>query len=238
MIKHSKSLLLSLLIHSLILLSLLGAYKYIFMSSKPVHNEQRMCVRLTCIKQTAEVKQVHKEKKQKIQKKTFTKKTTPKHIKRKTVPVQKEIPKIMQKPVESVKEKQEQEIEKEEETETKPQTKKKIEVVEEKVISQEAVQEKLNEKEQYIQDNLAIIAQLIKENLYYPRRARKRGIQGSVIVHFRLLKDATVTQVTASSLSNAILTRAAIKTITELSGQFPKPKKDLMLSVPIEYKLR
>ncbi len=241
MINHSKSLLLSLSIHILILLSLFGIYKYAFSSVKPAEKEKRICVKLTCIKQKAVVEQkqkvqkpkpLHKKivKKPDIHKKAPVKK--PKRVKKK-VPLKKEIKKeeqkVVEKPVEPIKSV--------EPAQPQPQTEKKTEVIENKIVANEISQKKMSDEEQYLEDNLAKIAQLIKENLYYPRMARKRGIQGSVTVRFMLLKDATVIQITTISSSSGILTRAAIKTIAELSGKFPKPKADLMLTVPIQYSL-
>ena len=243
MINHSKSLLLSLSIHILILLSLFGIYKYAFSSVKPAEKEKRICVKLTCIKQKAVVEQkqkvqkpkpLHKKivKKPDIHKKAPVKK--PKRVKKK-VPLKKEIKKeeqkVVEKPVEPIKSVEPAQ------PQPQPQTEKKTEVIENKIVANEISQKKMSDEEQYLEDNLAKIAQLIKENLYYPRMARKRGIQGSVTVRFMLLKDATVIQITTISSSSGILTRAAIKTIAELSGKFPKPKADLMLTVPIQYSL-
>jgi len=239
---HSKSLLLSLSIHVLILLSLFGIYKYSFSSVKPVEKEKRVCVNLACIKQKAVIekkvqksKPLHKKivKKPVIHKKNPVKK--PKKIKKK-VPLHKEIkkeePKVIEKPVEQIKT-----VEPATPAEQQSQIEKKTEVVENKIVANKIPQKKMSDEEQYLEDNLAKIAKLIKDNLYYPRVARRRGIQGSVTVRFMLLKDATVTQITTISSSSGILTRAAIKTIAELSGKFPKPKTDLMLTVPIQYSL-
>ena len=146
--------------------------------------------------------------------------------------IKKEEPKIIEKSVEPIKA-----VEPVASVEQQRQTEKKTEVVENKMTPNDIPQKKVSDEEEYLEDNLAKIAKLIKDNLYYPRVARRRGIEGSVTVRFMLLKDATVTQITTISSSSGILTRAAIKTIAELSGKFPKPKKDLMVSVPIQYSL-
>jgi len=90
----------------------------------------------------------------------------------------------------------------------------------------------------YIKRNFTTIAQLLHDNLYYPRRARKRGIEGKVVVKFLLTKDAEVMKSTVLSSSNEILSRAALKTLKELSGKFPKPTEALTIRVPIEYSLK
>jgi len=245
MLNHSKSLFLSLAIHTLILLSLVGVYKYVFPSSKPAQQEKKICVNLTCIKQKAVVYQEHKIQKQKVKKtKPLHKKIVKKPVIHKKAPVQK--PKRVKKKVplkKEIKKEEQKVVEKSVEPMEPVQSvdadpvKEQLQVEKKVEVSKENVQNIVSEQEKYLQDNLAIIAQLIKENLYYPRMARKRGIQGSVTVRFMLLKDATVTQITTISSSSGILTRAAIKTIAELSGKFPKPKTDLMLTVPIIYSL-
>jgi len=93
-------------------------------------------------------------------------------------------------------------------------------------------------KQKFIDDNMFIIAHLLQENLYYPRRARKRGITGVVLVKFSIDINGEVDSVKVEKSSNDILSRAAIKTIENLSGEFPKPKEKLVLSVPINYELK
>lgn len=240
MLNHSKSLLLSLSIHALILLSLFGLYKYTFSSVKPAQQEKKICIHLACVKeQTSVKKKINRPIKEVSQPKRKVVKKTPKKPKviHKKVPLKKKIkkeePKVVQKPV-TIPEPAKI-VETSEVTEPIEQTQKVQKVME--PAHNRVVQKKRSDKEQYLKENLTKISALIKENLYYPRTARKRGIEGSVTVRFILHEDATVTQITTISSSSGILTRAAIKTIAELSGKFPKPSKELMLSVPITYSL-
>jgi protein TonB len=109
-------------------------------------------------------------------------------------------------------------------------------MVEEKVQT-EAVPPSLTAQKMYVKENLAEIIELLRENLYYPRRARKRGIEGEVIVSFKLSTTAEVSDVKVISSKNDILSRGAIRTIEDLSFKFPKPSEELDLKVPIFYKL-
>ena len=88
-----------------------------------------------------------------------------------------------------------------------------------------------------MQNNIAQIVDLLQDNLYYPRRARKKGIIGEVMVKFTLGIDAKVSDIQVLKSNREILSRAAIKTIEDLSGNFPKPDEELSISVPISYKL-
>ncbi|WP_294967138.1 energy transducer TonB [Sulfurimonas sp.] len=81
------------------------------------------------------------------------------------------------------------------------------------------------------------IIQLLQDNLYYPRRARKRGTTGEVMVMFTLSRDAKPHSIKVLSSNSEILSNAAVKTIQDLSGKYPKPKEELILHIPINYSL-
>ncbi len=92
-------------------------------------------------------------------------------------------------------------------------------------------------EDRYINRHLAEIVQLLQENLYYPRRARKQGVEGKVVVKFTLTQDAEVIDSKILSSSDEILSRGALRTLENLSGEFPKPDEKLILTVPISYSL-
>ena len=90
---------------------------------------------------------------------------------------------------------------------------------------------------QYMQDNIALINALIKQNLYYPRIAKKRGMQGKAMVSFTLDTDGEILEIKALGSLASILSKAAIKTVQKASESFPHPKEVLALQIPIVYKL-
>ncbi|OHE20768.1 MAG: hypothetical protein A2540_09385 [Sulfurimonas sp. RIFOXYD2_FULL_37_8] len=92
-------------------------------------------------------------------------------------------------------------------------------------------------EDEYIKVNTQKIAQLIQENLSYPISARRKGITGLVVVKFCLSVDAKVSNIKVVESSSEVLSRAAIKTIEDLSGKLPKPNKEVNLNVPINYSL-
>jgi protein TonB len=93
-------------------------------------------------------------------------------------------------------------------------------------------------EDRYKNKYLAEIAKLLQENLYYPRRVRKRGIEGKVIVKFTLTQDVEVINSEILLSSDEILSRGALRTLENLSGEFPKPDEKLTLTVPISYSLQ
>ncbi len=102
----------------------------------------------------------------------------------------------------------------------------------------ESTQEKNARLEkEYLDENIVKIRELIKDNLYYPRSARKRGVVGDVLVKFTISKNSEVHSITVLSSKSEILSRAAKKTIENLSSEFPTPNEELTLNVPISYRL-
>ena len=243
MIYHTKSFSLSLLIHLLIIAFIYYGYRT-FHSENNAIKEEKICVKLCNIKSqtqpvhttVAKAKAVPKrvvsehsnQKEQKkvpkvVKKKALVKKT--KVVKkRKVIASKKNLHTTQSKKIEKVKSKPIENTLKPLATTQVPLKKKSIKTAQ---VAQRA----------YLQENINKISELIRENLYYPRRARKRAIEGIVVVTFVLHKDARVTDVHILSVNRAILGRAAVKTIEELSGKFPKPHEVITLKVPINYML-
>ena len=120
----------------------------------------------------------------------------------------------------------------------------KVLVVKEEAVSQEKnapspviSQVKLSYEAQYLQDNIALINSLIKKNLFYPRLAKKRGLQGEAMVSFTLSLEGKILEIQALGKLSSILKKSAIKTIEKASYSFPHPQEVLALRIPIVYKL-
>lgn len=233
---HSKSLFLSIIIH----LFLLGVFVFVYsvtLKTFSTTKEERVCVRLNCIKKEAKQKQTT-QKRKKVEKKVQKRKASKDQSKKKPITHPKKIE--HKKFVKTVPKKRVAEVE----TMPKAVSKKPLKPVKQKKSSPtksemkkcKITKQKSNE-EIYVKNNLDKIAALIHENLYYPRRARKRGIEGVVVVSFHLTKEGDVTAAKIISAKQSILGRAALRTINELSGEFPKPSEELTLTVPIHYKL-
>jgi len=173
-------------------------------------------------------------------------KTTPKKIEKpkpvqKKIEVVKEIPKVVPKVEEVVQEevKEEKLVEEKQVEVTQVKQEKVIEnkVEKEVVAVEDAHTREVRLEQTYLQEHLAKIRELLQDNLYYPRRARKSGTEGEVTVKFTLSTDSTVHSIEVLSSKSEILSRAAIKTIEDLSGDFPKPPQEITLHVPIGYNL-
>ena len=103
---------------------------------------------------------------------------------------------------------------------------------------QEPITSKSTPEEVYVNTNINEIMSLLRKYLYYPRMARKRHIQGRVMVRFELLKNGDIRNIEVLSSQRETLAKAAVKTIERLKGKFPLPSKNLILHVPIMYQLK
>jgi len=246
MIRHSSSLFLSLIVHTIILATIFYIYTIFKDKKVSVVKEKRVCINLSAYttqtinkpiltpKKLPKKSVIHKEKvkreaikkptskKKILQKKITPKKITPKKnilvVKKKVAPIKKQISKkIIPEKIATPKQ-----------------------IIEEPIVTKEKTAKETNAilKQEYIDKNIQKIRELIKENLYYPRSARKRKITGNVVVKFKLSTNADVSSIVIVDSQHKILSRAAIKTIENLSSNFPKPKNDLTLHVPISYSLR
>ncbi|MDF1875530.1 TonB family protein [Sulfurimonas sp. SAG-AH-194-I05] len=235
MIRHSSSILLSFLLHIAIIFFVVFLYKSI--PEKKEHSEKRVKIILCNVidepiiekKEKREKKETKTEKKKATKKKIIKKKEVIKKEIRKPKPVieniLKEEPKttIIEKPIVIPQERNTTIVTKKEPTPTPKKSHK---------------QYKKRIQKDYLNEHVQAITQLLKENLYYPRVARKRGVVGEVLIRFTLATDATVHSITVVSSEHKILSRAAIQTIENVAQDFPQPQEELILTLPIEYRLR
>jgi len=96
---------------------------------------------------------------------------------------------------------------------------------------------KENYQKTYIDKNLSKIRKLIEENIYYPRKARRKHIEGEVILKFCITKNGEIEKLNVVSSSSDILTHAAKQVIIMIENQLPKPKEDITITIPLNYRL-
>ncbi len=230
MIRHSSSLFFSFIVHIILLVFAFYTYKFVSSQKKEELPEHRVCVELCHFQEPKPKAQVPKP--------TPKPKPKPKKIEKKVV--KKEVPKkvIAKKEILIVKEEEVEVIIPKKVQILIPKEEPKVILIEEITEVESASQRNIRLEKEYIDDNVLKIRELISDNLYYPRSARKRGIVGDVVVKFTLLKNSEVDNTSIVSSASEILSRAAIKTIQDLSGEFPQPKTKLTLHVPISYTLQ
>ncbi|MGE4384032.1 MAG: energy transducer TonB [Arcobacter sp.] len=94
----------------------------------------------------------------------------------------------------------------------------------------------IDEKKEYLEKHLALIRDLINQNIKYPLKAKKLSIQGVVTVKFKLNEDGVIENITIID-GHKFLQNATIEAIEEASKKFPKTNKSIEIQIPIEYKL-
>lgn len=120
----------------------------------------------------------------------------------------------------------------------KPKEEKKR-VIDKDIQKRDTISQKqqLSAQKVYMNENLEKIRVLIQDNLYYPRSARRRGIIGKVVISLILSKSSKIKSLNVLSSQHNILSRAAIKTIRSIEDDFPTPKEEMKLEIPIVYSL-
>jgi len=92
-------------------------------------------------------------------------------------------------------------------------------------------------KAKYVKQHFAYIKEMIEKEFVYPRIARRRGLEGKVIVSFVICADGTARDVKIiESSGHKILDNNAIACVKR-AAPFPPPPVMAELVFPITYKL-
>jgi protein TonB len=240
MIRDPKSLFISIIVHAILIVVILFTWDKYAYAKKVKCSTTKECdqVPITLCNVAIKKKTQNREVKPKVQKKPV-KKPEVKKVKvqkpkpeKKIVPIKKPEVTIVKFPKKTIKEPEiEKPVSKKEITQEKVEQKSQAMIDKERKLKQESL------VEEYLKINTQEIAMLLQDNLYYPRSARKRNITGQITVKFTLGVDRSVSEVVVLKSNSEILSRAAIKTIQDLSGKFPQPQSSITLRVPIGYQL-
>ncbi len=94
-----------------------------------------------------------------------------------------------------------------------------------------------NYVDQYIRKHFDYINKLVRLNVSYPDRARKRLMEGSVIISFVVRIDGSIKDIIITQSSGySLLDRNAIKAIKK-AVPFPSPPVEATITIPITYRL-
>jgi len=104
------------------------------------------------------------------------------------------------------------------------------------------VQKPLEQDTSNIKDRYtSLIRRLIRDNLYYPKAAKRMRIQGIVKVAFVVGKNGSISGIRVISGTKSILKKGAVKTIEAISVP-PIPQElgldHMNLNIPIEFKIK
>lgn len=92
-------------------------------------------------------------------------------------------------------------------------------------------------QEQYTKEHFAYIQKIINQKIRYPRAARIRGEEGTVVVVFTIKKDGNISHPQiASGSGHALLDENAVSAI-QSAAPFPRPPIVAQMRVPVVYRL-
>lgn len=127
-------------------------------------------------------------------------------------------------------------------TETKPlETPQKIAQIEPKITppAPQPNVPQVNLEEQYLDDHLSTIRDILVKYRKYPSQAVRLKQEGSVKVTFRLKQNGEVEDVrVVGSSGYEILDEDALSLIQKTAEYFPKPPKTVRITVPLNYTLK
>ncbi|MDF1882913.1 energy transducer TonB [Sulfurimonas sp. SAG-AH-194-C21] len=233
MIRHSNSFIFSIIIHMIIFIGLFFSYKHITAGLQEQKEEPLLCIQLStrCTPVVSKLSpQINKslnkvkDKKVKVKRKEVKQKTSKKKVYTKEVIA---VNKVVI-------------VEKVFEKKSPSENKATVNVIKKKKVTlkiNKITKAKITPQQEYIDENIKKIIALLQENLHYPRRARKRGIQGEVLVRFTLSLNAQISNIEVLSSYSEVLSRGAIQTIKNINKKLPKPKQNITFNVPISYTL-
>lgn len=96
-----------------------------------------------------------------------------------------------------------------------------------------------NVEEQYLEDHLSTIRDLLVKYRKYPSQAVRLKQEGAVKVTFRLKQNGDVEDVrVVGSSGYEILDEDALALIQKTAEYFPKPPKSVRITVPLNYALK
>ncbi len=94
------------------------------------------------------------------------------------------------------------------------------------------------QRQLYLKEKLSVISQIIQKNISYPPIARRMGWEGRVVLSIRLCTDGTVKEIKVLESSGyEVLDRNAVDTVRRVAGLFPKPPVEVVVKVPVNYRL-
>ncbi len=91
-------------------------------------------------------------------------------------------------------------------------------------------------KKDYLSKHLRMIRKQIKQNIRYPKSAKRLKIQGIVNIKFTLRSNGLVDNIVILN-GHSRLKKSTIDAVKDAASSFPKVKKDITIQLPIEYKL-
>ncbi|MFN7066120.1 MAG: energy transducer TonB, partial [Aquificaceae bacterium] len=90
----------------------------------------------------------------------------------------------------------------------------------------------------YLREKLSLISSIVQKHISYPPLARRMGWEGKVVVCFTLTAEGKLKDLHIEKSSGyEFLDKNALDTIKRIADLFPKPTVEVMVRLPVSYKL-
>ncbi|MCS6957304.1 MAG: energy transducer TonB [Aquificaceae bacterium] len=94
------------------------------------------------------------------------------------------------------------------------------------------------QRDMFLKEKLFVISHIVQRNITYPPLARKMGWEGKVVLSICIDEDGTLKEVRVLESSGyEVLDRNAIETVKRVAGLFPKPPVEVVVKLPVRYRL-
>ncbi|MGC8852746.1 MAG: energy transducer TonB, partial [Hydrogenobacter sp.] len=94
------------------------------------------------------------------------------------------------------------------------------------------------QKELFLKEKFSVISSLVQKSITYPLLARKMGWEGRVVVCFRLTPDGRLEDLhVLESSGYEILDRSALEAVSRSAHLFPKPPVEVLIKLPVNFRL-
>ncbi len=114
----------------------------------------------------------------------------------------------------------------------------KVQRPEESASQSQAPQTLATQKEAFLKEKLSVISAIVQRNISYPPLARKMGWEGKVVVCFVLLPDGRLENLhILESSGYEVLDRNALEAVRKSAHLFPKPPIEVLVKLPVNYRL-
>ncbi|MFN3870873.1 MAG: TonB family protein [Aquificaceae bacterium] len=93
-------------------------------------------------------------------------------------------------------------------------------------------------QDMYLQEKLFLISSIVQKHISYPPLARRMGWEGRVVVRFTLTSEGKLENVHIEKSSGYdLLDKNAMETVKRVAHLFPKPPVDVVVKLPVNYRL-
>ncbi len=93
-------------------------------------------------------------------------------------------------------------------------------------------------QDMYLREKLSIISSIVQKHISYPPLARRMGWEGKVVVCFTLTSEGKMENLHVEKGSGYdLLDKNAMETVKKVAHLFPKPPVDVVVRLPVNYRL-